>query len=276
MWLKLPARQLFIIVLASLLLGVGIAGIVRYAQFAIQSFRATPVSGVSPIHSPTNKPSLADKSSSTNNPSSATNPSPTVQVSATAQPSSTTHTSSTNNQVGQTQNSTTASNPALSSNPVNSQTIQMYATSYGYADNDDGQGHFGTAVIAYPKSDGNPTLHNIATEGTGTYNDPITFAATVKDISAGVFPVGSIIYAAYLQKYFILEDQCADCGNDLQGMQYHIDFWMGPSSTSDKTALDNCESNITRNTNIMLKPPANLAVDTTPLFQNNQCTAHIH
>ena len=131
-------------------------------------------------------------------------------------------------------------------------------------------------MIAYPKSDGNPTLHNIATEGTGTYNDPITFAATVKDINAGVFPIGSIIYSPYLEKYFILEDQCADCGNDLQGMQYHIDLWMGPSSTSDKTALDNCESNITRNTNIMLKPPANLAVDTTPLFQNNQCTARIH
>src|SRR5436190_1768615 len=96
MWLKSSVGQLFIIILASLLLGVGIAGTVRYAQFAIQSFRATPVSGVSPIHSPTNKPSLADKSSSTNNPSSATNPSsitnpsPTVQASATAQPSSTT------------------------------------------------------------------------------------------------------------------------------------------------------------------------------------------
>ena len=55
-----------------------------------------------------------------------------------------------------------------------------------------------SAGIAFPKSDGNPTVHNQATQGTGTYTDPGTFAASKKD-----FPVGSFIYIPVFQKYFV-------------------------------------------------------------------------
>ena len=55
-----------------------------------------------------------------------------------------------------------------------------------------------SAGIAFPRSDGNPTVHNQATQGTGTHADPGTFAASKKD-----FPVGSLIYIPLFRKYFV-------------------------------------------------------------------------
>ena len=137
---------------------------------------------------------------------------------------------------------------------------------YGFDDNDDGQLHSNTAAIAYPKSDGNPTLHNLATEGQGTYGDPITFAADPKDLK-GAFPIGSRIYVPYLQKYLIMEDECDTCDQNLpSGTQYGMNLWMGPQSTSPAPALTACEDSLQRMTNIILKPAPNLLVDTTPLF----------
>ena len=171
--------------------------------------------------------------------------------------------------------------PAKPKGPIdtgaNSHTIQMYVTSYGFNDNDNGAGQFSTSVIAYPKKEGNPTHHDVTTEGAGTYDDPITFAAGIKAIKGGTFPVGSILYVLFLQKYFMLEDQCAECDKDLNGAKYHIDLYMGPSDhPSSQGPLYDCEGKITRNTDVVLKPASNLPVDTNPLFQNNQCTAHIH
>src|SRR2546429_1346749 len=175
----------------------------------------------------------------------------------------------------------TSGNPGIPQAPgnpgANSQTIKMYVTSYGFNDNDNGAGQFSTGVIAYPKKEGNPTHHNVSTEGAGTYADPITFAAGKQAINKDVFPVGSILYVPFLQKYFMLEDQCAECDDQLNGEKYHIDLYMGPADhPSNKGTLYACEAKITRNTDVVLKPASNLPVDTTPLFKNNQCTAHIH
>ena len=91
------------------------------------------------------------------------------------------------------------------------------------------------------------------------------------------FPVGGILYVPFLQKYFMLEDQCAECDKDLNGQKYHIDLYMGPADhPSSQGPLYDCEGKVTRNTNVILKPASNLPVDTNPLFQNNQCTAHLH
>lgn len=163
--------------------------------------------------------------------------------------------------------------------------IYVSMTSFGFNDNDNGCGQYSTSTIAYPQNGGNPTLHNVGTEGAGTYDDPITFAADVPyGINNNTFPPGSRIYVPFLEKYFILEDQCATCGDVTPQAspasnvpQYHIDLWMGPSSASDSTALNNCEASITRSDYIIVRPRSHsLAVDTTPLFQNNQCTAKLH
>ena len=145
---------------------------------------------------------------------------------------------------------------------------KTYFTSYGYNDNDDGNGHFGTAVIAYPDSH-----HKIATEGKGTFTDPVTFATDSREIKPH-----TIIYVPYLQKYFIMEDGCAECTTDWNhGHKWRTDLFMGGNNKLQKEpALNDCESKITRNATMYIGAGAGYPVDTTPLFSNNKCTAHLH
>src|SRR5262245_37696334 len=77
------------------------------------------------------------------------------------------------------------------------QAINVQVTSYGYNDNNDPLGNYGTAVIEYPQ------IHDIATEDLGTYDQPVTFAS-----DASEFAPGTIIYVPHLEKYFIMEDGC--------------------------------------------------------------------
>ena len=143
-----------------------------------------------------------------------------------------------------------------------------YFTSYGYNDNDDGNGHYGTAVIAYPDSH-----HAIATEGQGTYADPVTFATDEREI-----PPHTMIYVPYLQKYFYMEDGCAECTTDWDnGMKWRTDLFMGPNNAMQpEPALNDCESYITRNAIMYIHAGPGYPVDTTPLFSGGRCTAHLH
>jgi len=141
-------------------------------------------------------------------------------------------------------------------------------TAYGFNDNDPP-----SAEIAYPKSDGFPSLHNVATEGKGTYADPVTVASSKDEL-----PIGSFIYVPYLQKYFIMEDYCAQCISDWAGGMWHFDIWMGPNQGSQSwSQLGPCEDYVTRmNVEVILDPAQDLPVDETPLFDGQSCTAKIH
>lgn len=143
-----------------------------------------------------------------------------------------------------------------------------YFTSYGYNDNDDGSGNYGTAVIAYPSS-----RHPIATEGLGTYADPITFATDPREI-----PSQTIIYVPYLQKYFIMEDECVECTADWNnGKKWRVDLFMGGNtSMQPAAALAECESSVTRNDIMYVNAGPGYPVDTTPLFSGGVCTARVH
>ncbi len=161
--------------------------------------------------------------------------------------------------------------------------------------------------------------HTIATEGTGTYNDPITAAASADTDPASptaANPVhkfesyggvtltpGTIIYNPMVQKYYIMEDSCIECGDEFAcyispedtddydgsgvkksgpvpnctpGANLHIDFWMGPNTTvTDTNQEQTCEDNSTAGADwtggggqIIVNPPDNLPVSTTTL-----CTA---
>ncbi|MER6573096.1 hypothetical protein ABT288_44900 [Streptomyces sp. NPDC001093] len=151
------------------------------------------------------------------------------------------------------------------SRPSDSQNINVHVTSYGYNDNDDGNGHYGTAQIAYPQ------IHNEATEDLGTYDHPATFAT-----DPGEFAPGTRIYVPYLQKYFIMEDGCAECSSDWHNGVYHVDLWMGPASTQPEPALGNCEGSVTQDSGIIVNPDPGLPVDTTPMFSNGLCTVVHH
>src|SRR5215469_16822613 len=158
------------------------------------------------------------------------------------------------------------------------QTVSVVVTFYGYNDNS-GQTEtaYGSADIAYPQNQGYPTLHNLATEGTGTYDDPVTFAVRTDD--QATFPIGSITYFPLVHKYFIMEDQCGD--TDPQGClngTHHTDLWFGPQSASNSTALANCENNSTPGSSVLavINPDSTYPVDITPMFRNNQCTIHLY
>jgi hypothetical protein len=183
-----------------------------------------------------------------------------------------------------------------------------YITWYGFPDNScQSEGQHDCATIAFPMGCGFPTPHNDATEGSGSYDDPVTFATSANDTgSVTEIPVGAIIYVPLVHKYFVMEDECAECQYEWDGVDtcdppcagsephpqgwtantyYHTDLWMGPStSTADQNPITNCEDTLTQGNPyagtgmILVSPPNNLPVDTTPLFSgtSNTCTAHTY
>jgi hypothetical protein len=166
------------------------------------------------------------------------------------------------------------------------QTItDVYITWYGFNDNScQVETQHDCNTIAFPMSDGFPTVHDIATEGTGRYADPITFATAANDSGTSAeITVGHLIYVPYVRKYFVMEDQCYECGQEWDAQQaWHVDLWMGPSYGSDDASLTSCEDSLTLGSTysgtgtIIVDPPSNLPVDTTPLFTNNTCSAHTY
>jgi hypothetical protein len=135
----------------------------------------------------------------------------------------------------------------------------VFMTNYGWPDNSPP----GAAI-----SGGGP--HSIATEGTGTYNDPITVASDNSfNMGGATLAKGTIVYNPLTQKYYVVEDGCVECNADYncqyddsedagplnpppgckKNTYFHLDFWMGPNMSSAwsagganlVTASQNCE-----------------------------------
>jgi 3D (Asp-Asp-Asp) domain-containing protein len=160
----------------------------------------------------------------------------------------------------------------------NGQTANVRAaiTWYGFDNNPSSANPQGSAAILYPQSANNPTLHNTATEGTGTFNDPITFATRVDDQQT--FPIGSVIYVPMTQKYYIMEDACnAAKQQSCAKGDHQVQLWMGPPQAGGN-ALMNCENKNTpaSSLDVVLNPSPSMQVDTTPEFSNGQCTLHTY
>ncbi len=142
-------------------------------------------------------------------------------------------------------------------------TVKAFMTLYGYVDNSPPG-----PVIAHPCG------ARQRAGGTGTYADPITFATDVNEM-----PWCEIIYVPYMERYFIHEDECSECDTDWNKFDlYRFDMWAGGDSASlqepERHALLACESTWTRgdwvadpdNPVVMINPPSNLPVTTTPIF----------
>lgn len=143
-------------------------------------------------------------------------------------------------------------------------TQSVYATFYGWADNSPPG-----AAIAYPKGGGYPTIHETA-GGAGTYADPITFATDKAELA-----IGTLLYVPFIQKYAIMEDDCAECDSDwTTAHKWHIDLWMNSNGTESASSLTSCEDQWTRaSTSVEINPPADRVVATNPLFapSTNTC-----
>jgi hypothetical protein len=218
-----------------------------------------------PTTTPTTTPTVTETPTATETPIATVTPTATVDPSATV-----TGTSSIKAPA------TIINSPYVKSGDGTQQSVSTVITWYGYNDNSgETESQYGSADIAYPKNGGYPTLDNQAHEGTGTYSDPVTFAAPNKDLKT-TFPIGSIIYVPLVRKYFIMEDECGD--DDPTGCQNgtnHADLWMGPAQAMNGTSLDNCESSVTPNgsSDVTINPSSTLPVDTTVMYtSSNQCT----
>jgi hypothetical protein len=150
-------------------------------------------------------------------------------------------------------------------------------TWYGYNDNDCSSGT-GCDTLAFPRNDGWPVPHEKAIEASGAANDPITFAtAAMTSGSPSEFAPGTRIYVPHVQKYFVMEDQCTACATEwFDRKEHHVDLWLGPASSSDKTALRSCEDKLARTGQIIVNPSADYAVDTNPIFKDETCTANTY
>lgn len=139
--------------------------------------------------------------------------------------------------------------PPPANTPQPGQDASGQITFYGAADNDPP----GSREIAYPS-----VLHGQA-GGSGTFDDPTTFAAQDRR-----FAPGTKIYVPDVRRYFILEDSCASCDGA------HIDLWTG--AATDRGIL-RCEDSLTRNGSrpYQINPPAGLPVSPGELYHNGRC-----
>jgi hypothetical protein len=137
------------------------------------------------------------------------------------------------------------------------QTQSVYMTFYGWPDNSPPGG-----AIAYPKNGGFPTVHSAA-GGTGTYADPITFATDEAE-----FPVGTRLFAPVIEKYLVMEDDCAECDTDwFSSQKWHIDVWMNSNGGDDSNAVLDCEDQWTKSTTVVeVNPPPGRPATAPPLF----------
>jgi 3D (Asp-Asp-Asp) domain-containing protein len=133
----------------------------------------------------------------------------------------------------------------------------VFVTFYGAADNDPP----GSTEIAHPND-----RHQEA-GGSGTYADPLSLAADPRAI-----PVGTRVYYPPLRKYFVMEDDCAQCITDWRSSRTpHIDLWTGDYQGS---ALLACENALTPDGRVAVEvnPPPGRPVDPRPLFNGRGCT----
>jgi hypothetical protein len=99
--------------------------------------------------------------------------------------------------------------------------------------------------------------------GNGSYDEPIVMAWYTDQTS-----FCQIGYIPALEKYYIHADICDPCSKP---KDTHWDLWIGGSSVNDsgklKRALIKCEDAWTFNsTTVILNPPSDEPVDTSPLF----------
>lgn len=158
---------------------------------------------------------------------------------------------------------TSVSNAVGEHTGINVGMQNVFVTFYGYDDNDDGNGHYGTAEISHP------SVHLIATEDLGTYDQPSTFATDERIVAPG-----TRIYVPRLHKYYVMEDTCRECTDDANKGKQHVDLYIGGNTQLQGQPLKQCETALTAEPFtdvIILNPISGLPVQAPVLFDNGAC-----
>jgi hypothetical protein len=153
-----------------------------------------------------------------------------------------------------------AASDAATTHPIEASTptpVVMDVQFFGWPDNQPA----GNA-IAYPKSAGYPTKHDVAS-GVGSYADPISFGG-----DPATFAPGTILYVPYIEKYVIMEDECTSCATQAQTTHRpQITVWMASTASTPTAAFASCEMSWTKDEITAIESPSAVLVATTsPLF----------
>ncbi|KAH7041147.1 uncharacterized protein B0I36DRAFT_344776 [Microdochium trichocladiopsis] len=159
-----------------------------------------------------------------------------------------------------------AAMPLLASAQSCSVASNLDITFYGNPDNDPA----GSTATAYDCGAG----RNFNAGGSGSYNDPLTFAT-----AQGEFKTCEIVYFPYIKKYIRMEDYCQTCTEDWAVGRWHIDIWTGNNVNGGNTQVQ-CENSLTPGPDqwVIRNPSPNLEVDLTELFVNPRTcnTNHVY
>ena len=160
-----------------------------------------------------------------------------------------------------------AASSANSHRPAATTETGWYITQYGWADNSPPGPDIAYTGCTTPGGEqvtsDDYTVPGGTNGGNGSYDEPIVMAWYTDQTS-----FCQIGYVPALEKYYIHADICDPCSSP---KDTHWDLWIGGSSVNDKgklqKALINCEDTWTFNsTTVILDPPSDEAVDTSPLF----------
>jgi hypothetical protein len=138
--------------------------------------------------------------------------------------------------------------PALSASPG---LLTAFVTGYTFASNDPPY----SAAIAHPG------IRHQHAGGVGTYADPITLA-----VFRGRHPPGAMFYIPHVQRYFVVEDDCATC----TGGEW-LDMWIGGTRQESARAQENCARSLTGTFRVEINPPRGRPVSTGPLLARDTC-----
>ncbi len=109
-------------------------------------------------------------------------------------------------------------------------------------------------------------------EGTGTRNNPATFAA-----SKNAYTPGTVIWVPTVHKYFVMREDCANCDSLWNnGHQFAVELSVGNAGANNTFSQQNCAAALSREVGSMsspmpikLHPPHNEPVSAQPLFDSS-------
>lgn len=181
-----------------------------------------------------------------------------------------------------------SANQTVANGGTPASSTQAFFTMYGYPDNtppSNGISYAASSNTTFPNNVISKGIHKTAA-GTGTYSDPITFATSNTELTPG-----TEIYVPRFEKYFIMEDSCQECGQDMSGQSpnnsdgtigagpnggpglIHFDLWIDgsqgdwPDAVLCENALTHYNSDGTPTLEPMIINPSNdLFVNMVPIF----------